>query len=99
MIRYRIDDVVKINNTLQDSNSLLRSISRGILINIASKKDINKIENEKNNFIDEFKVKFHSKYKTLFIYFNLKINLNNTVKKWGIQILDIDMLVKSIFKN
>lgn len=57
VIRYRIDDVVKITNTLQDSNSLLRSISRGILINIASKQDINKIENEKIHFIDEFKVK------------------------------------------
>ncbi|RNA13421.1 stomatin 1 isoform X2 [Brachionus plicatilis] len=82
VIRYKIDDIIKMTNSLQDSNTLLRSISRGILISIASKKDTNKIESDKMNFTLEF-----------------KNTLNETVKKWGIEIIDIEILINGIVKN
>lgn len=57
VIHYKINDVNKMTNSLQDSNTILRSICRGVLISITSKKDTYKIENEKTDLIQEFKVK------------------------------------------
>jgi hypothetical protein len=55
-IRYQIIDVIKVTNTLQDLNSSLKSISRGIMVSFLSKKDATKIEREKNFLTQEIKV-------------------------------------------
>ena len=49
-------DPIKLINTLQDLNGTLKSVARGYLVRIISKKDANKIEDEKNYIIQEFKV-------------------------------------------
>lgn len=82
VIRYQINDVIKVTNSLQDSNALLRSLARGILITLVSKKDLSKIEIEKSYLIEDF-----------------KNTLNQTVKKWGIEILMIELMINSIAKE
>lgn len=55
-IRYQIFDVVKVTNTLQDSNNSIKSIARGVMVSSLSKVDTNKIEKEKNFLSQEVKV-------------------------------------------
>ncbi|CAF0721745.1 unnamed protein product [Brachionus calyciflorus] len=82
VIRYQINDVIKVTNSLQDSNALLRSLSRGILISIVTKKALSKLENEKNYIAEEF-----------------KNSLNENVKKWGIEILMVELTINGITKE
>lgn len=43
-------------NSVQDLNSSLKSIARGILFTMISKKDTNKVENEKSYLTQELQV-------------------------------------------
>ncbi len=55
-IRYRITDVIKVTNSLQDINLSLKSIARSHLVNQFSKVDLGKIEIEKNYIKQQFVV-------------------------------------------
>jgi erythrocyte band 7 integral membrane protein len=54
-IRYIINDVIKMTNSVQDLPSSLKSIARSNLINTISKKDTSKLENELYYLKQEFK--------------------------------------------
>lgn len=47
-VRYRIDDVIKLTNSLQDVNHSLKSVVRSVLVSLVSKMNISKIEIEKS---------------------------------------------------
>ena len=55
-VRFQVMDPIKLSNTLQDLNGTLKSVARGYLVGIISKKDANKIEIEKSYIIQDFKV-------------------------------------------
>ena len=71
-IRYRINDVIKMTNTIQDFNTSLKAMARGILVNFISKKDAGKIEIEINYIKQEFVVSS----------FNLNVIWNSVVKNF-----------------
>lgn len=54
-IRYKINDVIKMTNSVQDLTSSLKSIARSNLINTMSKKDTSKLENELYYLKQDFK--------------------------------------------
>jgi hypothetical protein len=55
-IRYKINDAIKIANSVQDLNHLLKSVARSVLVSLISKKDLSKIEIEKSYIIQDVKV-------------------------------------------
>lgn len=58
-VRYKIVDVIKMTNSLQDLSASLKSVARGMLVNIISKKDPGKIEVEKSYIIQDMKVNIY----------------------------------------
>lgn len=47
-IRYRIDDVIKLTNSVQDVTHSLKSVARFALVSLVSKMNISKFEVEKS---------------------------------------------------
>ncbi len=58
IVRYEVFDPIKLLNNLEDQNNTLKSVARGYLVNIISKKDSGKVEKEKSYIIQEFTVSF-----------------------------------------
>lgn len=54
IIRYEVFDAIKLMNTLEDLNGTLKSVARGLLINIISKKDAGQVERDKSYIIQDF---------------------------------------------
>ena len=48
-IRYIITDVIKASTNVQDIGGTIKSLARGILVSIISKRDANKIETENHH--------------------------------------------------
>lgn len=80
-IRYQIIDVIKVTNTLQDLNTSLKSISRGIMVSFLSKKDATKIEREKNFLTQEIKEKINEMVQKWGVtVINLDLTLNSIAR-------------------
>lgn len=67
-IRYKINDAIKIANSVQDLNHLLKSVARSVLVSLISKKDLSKIEIEKSYIVQDVKVFKIKNFPTLFVY-------------------------------
>ena len=81
-IRYVINDVLKMTNSVQDLSVSIKSITRGTLVNLLSKKDASKIEREKNYFTQD-----------------IKNSLNESIRKWGVEIIELELTINSIAKD
>lgn len=57
-MRYEIVDAIKLLNSLEDLNGALKSVARGILVGLISKKDSTLIEKEKNYILQDITVSF-----------------------------------------
>lgn len=53
VMRYEIVDAIKLLNSLEDLNGALKSVARGILVGLISKKDSTLIEKEKNYILQD----------------------------------------------
>lgn len=67
-IRYKINDAIKIANSVQDLNHLLKSVARSVLVSLISKKDLSKIEIEKSYIVQDVKVFKIKNVLTLLVY-------------------------------
>ena len=67
-IRYKINDAIKIANSVQDLNHLLKSVARSVLVSLISKKDLSKIEIEKSYIVQDVKVFKIKNVLTLLLY-------------------------------
>ena len=56
IVRYEVFDAIKLLNSLENLNDTLKSIARGYLVGIISKKDSNKVEVDKTYILQEFMV-------------------------------------------
>lgn len=54
IVRYEVFDAIKLLNSLENLNDTLKSIARGYLVGIISKKDSNKVEVDKTYILQEF---------------------------------------------
>jgi erythrocyte band 7 integral membrane protein len=70
-VRYRINDVVKMTNSVQDLTITLKSLSRGILVNLLSKLSASKIEKEINYIKQDFTVSLNEQFTMLRIIIHL----------------------------
>ena len=94
-VNYFINDVIKVENTLQNLNHSIKSLTRSLLIEYVSKKSANKIEMEL--YYIKAEVKVNSLFVGLFvsffyeIIFLLKRDLNENIRKWGVSVSDIEV--------
>lgn len=81
-VNYFINDVIKAENTLQNLNHSIKSLTRSLLIEYVSKKSANKIEME-----------------LYYIKAEVKRDLNENIRKWGVSVSDIEVTILSVTED